>query len=299
MTTESNLAVSRMNNPVIACILLVALIAGWVSLSAQTGNPEAIAEGYTIPIGEKLVYSIDWDPPWYLFFFPHMQAGNAELYIEGKDEFKGRDVLRIHFKIYSSGLLSRLSGMEIYDDFLFLSDPETLCTLKVSKKIREGKRKRQLDVEYFPTDHRLHITEYDESVEPPALKKDIVKDDIPACVRDPFSALYFLRSFPLNDNFEMTSAIGNDDVVKEVRTRVEKLEALDTTAGKIPAWKIQTKALMGALFKKGGEFKIWLSADDRQVPLQFEAKVPLGRVMGKLQDSNGRDDPDSLPDTPR
>jgi hypothetical protein len=295
---ESNLAFTRTNYPAVI-ILLAALIAGWVSLSAQTGNPEAIAEGYTIPIGEKLMYSIDWDPPWYLFFFPHMQAGNAELFIEGKDKFKGRDVLRIRFKIYSSGLLSRLSGMEISDDFIFLSDPETLCTLKVSKKIREGKRKRQLDVEYLPATRQLHITEYDESVEPPTLKRDIVKDDIPACVRDPFSALYYLRSFPLDDDSEMTSAIGNDDVVKEVRTRVEKLEALDTTAGKIPAWRIQTEALMGALFKKGGEFKIWLTADDRQVPLQFEAKVPLGRVMGKLQESREPDNPDASAPAPR
>jgi hypothetical protein len=53
--------------------------------------------------------------------------------------------------------------------------------------------------------------------------------------------------------------------------------------GKSAAWNIRTAALMGGLFKEGGQFRIWLSADQRKVPLQFEAKVSLGKVVGKLK----------------
>ena len=30
-------------------------------------------------VGEKLVYRVEWSPPWYLFFLPTMEAGEAEL----------------------------------------------------------------------------------------------------------------------------------------------------------------------------------------------------------------------------
>jgi hypothetical protein len=273
-----------------ACIFFAAaFILGPGPIQAQQSNTDPVTPGYSIPTGEKLVFSLDWDPPWYLFFFPNMHAGDAEVRLAGETEFKGRKALKIVFTVRSSGMLSKLSGMEIEDEFIFLSEPETLCTLNVSKKIREGKRKRQIDVEYLRDTRQLHIRELDESVTPPEIKKDTLKDDIPPCVHDPLSALYSMRRFPLNADSVITSVIGDNDVVKEIQSHVEKLEALDTTAGKIQAWRIRTVALMGGLFKKGGQFKIWLSADDRKVPLQFEVKVSLGRVLGKLKESGIRE----------
>ena len=249
--------------------------------SPETGNP-SLDEGFPVPIGERLTYAIEWDPPWYLFFFPTMHAADAELQITEDGEFKGRKTYKIVFKAQSSGILASISGMTIDDEFVFLSEPDTLCTFSVSKKIREGKRKRQIDVEYLRDTGQLYIRELDESVTPPKIKKDTLKDNIPACVQDPLSALYFLRRIPLEEDTVHTSIIGHDDVVKEVKSKVLKRETIKTPDGEMPAWKIDTVALLGGLFKKGGQFKIWLSADDRQVPLQFEVKVPIGRVTGKI-----------------
>jgi hypothetical protein len=41
---------------------------------------------------------------------------------------------------------------------------------------------------------------------------------------------------------------------------------------------------MGGVFKEGGQFRIWLSADDKKVPLQFEVRVKLGKVLGALKE---------------
>ena len=248
----------------------------------QAGPPPA-ESGILFPVGERLAYEIEWDPPWYLFFFPKMHAADAELQITGEAEYKGRKACRIVFKAQSSGILASLSGMTIDDEFVFLSEPDTFCTYSVSKKIREGKRKRQIDVEYLRKTGQLHIRELDESFSPPKIKKDTLKEDIPPCVQDPLSALYFLRGIPLREDMVHTSVIGHDDVVKEVKSKVLKLEKVNTPEGKIPAWKIDTVALLGGLFKKGGQFKIWLSADEKQVPLQFEVKVSIGRVTGRIK----------------
>jgi hypothetical protein len=253
------------------------------SLEDEKAGLPSIESGVPFPVGERLDYEIEWDPPWWFFLLPTMHAADAELQITDDGEFKGHKTYKIVFKAQSSGILASLSGMTIDDEFVFLSEPDTFCTYSVSKKIREGKRKRQIDVEYLRESRQLHIRELDESFSPPKIKKDTLKEDIPQCVQDPLSALYFLRGIPLRKDTVHTSVIGHDDVVKEVQSKVLKLEKVKTSEGEISAWKIDTVALLGGLFKKGGQFKIWLSADERQIPLQFEVKVKIGRVTGRIK----------------
>ena len=57
----------------------------------------------------------------------------------------------------------------------------------------------------------------DESVDPPRLKRDEVKNNIPSCVQDPFSAIYFLRLSDLRPKHEQTFVIGYDDRIKEIQ----------------------------------------------------------------------------------
>jgi hypothetical protein len=253
--------------------------------SSQPLNPDETRNAAEFPFseGERLVYSVFWHPPWYLFFLPAMEAGEIELRMVGPVDYNDGKAIKILFNARSSGILASLSGMKIDDEFIFLSEPETFCALKVSKKIREGKRKRQIQVEYLREKHQLHIREFDEAAVPPTLKKDELKDNIPACIQDPFSALYSLRRAPLQAEYVQKSWIGHDDKFKEVRSEVEKKENVETPVGKFPAWRINTVSLMGGLFRDGGEFRIWLSADEKKAPLQFEAKVQLGRVLGKLK----------------
>jgi hypothetical protein len=122
----------------------------------------------------------------------------------------------------------------------------------------------------------------DVALDPPKLKKDEFKDNVPPCVQDPFSAVYFFRKSELRLHHDQIFIIGHDDRFKEVKAHVEKQEILETPLGKLPAWNVSTVALMGGLFKGGGQFRIWFSADERKLPLQFEVKVSLGRVFGKI-----------------
>ena len=254
------------------------LIAGFMTLAFATSSASA---GEPFKIGERLIYSVEWSPPWYLFFLPRMEAGEIELQISSETENK--NALKISFKAHSSGAFLRLAGVTVDDDFTFLSEPTTFCSITVSKKVQEGKRKRQIEIEYLRQSSQLHIRELDTSTNPPNLRKDETKSDIPECVQDPFSALYYLRMAQLQTGYVHRSIIGNDDKVKEINSRVEALEIIKTPAGKLSAWRISTSALMGGLFKDGGQFIIWLSADERKIPIQFEAKVHLGRATGKLK----------------
>src|SRR5262249_50447364 len=108
-------------------------------------------------VGEKLVYRVEWNPPWYLFFLPTMDAGEAELSIAEETLYQEKKAIKIVFDARSSGTLVKMAGVKIDDHFEFLTDSETLCTFSVTKRVREGKRKRDIDVVYYPETKRLHI----------------------------------------------------------------------------------------------------------------------------------------------
>ena len=266
----------------IAASLLAAIVT--VAFADPQPSPKEVNPRAAVPfaVGERLLYSVKWDPPWYLFFLPSMEAGQIDLHLLGETEYKGKKALKISFQVHSSGSLAKMAGLKIDDDFVFFTEPNTFCTLGLSKKIREGKRKRQIDVDYIRDAGQLHIREFDESVEPPQLKKDETKNDIPACVQDPLSAVYFFRLSQLQEKHAQNFLVGHDDRIKEITARVEKHEIVETPAGRFPAWRVTVASLMGGLFKEGGQFKIWVSADEKKMPVQFEFKVRMGRVLGKL-----------------
>jgi len=263
--------------------LPIILLSGGFAAQNTAPVSDELRPGSPFPIPERLVYTVEWDPPWFLFFLPRMDAGEAELHLTGETEYNGKRALKISFKARSSGTLVRLAGVRIDDEFTFLSDPDSFCTLAVTKKIREGKRRKQINVEYLPDTRQLHIREMDEAASPPKLTKDEIKPNLPECVQDPFSALYTFRKSSLKPGFVQIFTVGNDDKIKEVKSQVERQERIEGVAGTSLAWRVSTFALMGGLFKEGGQFRIWFSADERKLPIQFEAKVYLGRAFGKLK----------------
>ena len=256
-----------------------------VKASGENGSDPPVKTDFSMFAGETLVYTFKWDPPWYMFFLPKMEAGELTFRFLGIDEYRGKPAVKIVIEARSSGALAKLADMKVEDEFIFYSDPETLCALGSVSKIREGKRMRLLELEYFQDERRLDFRAFDESVTPARLQKDVTVAGLPPCVRDPFSTLYFYRSLPLAKGYDKSFNVGNDDKVLEVRTRIESQERVDAPGGKLPAWKIRTDALQAGLFSQSGDFRIWMSADERKAPVRFEAKVRLGNVLGVLKPS--------------
>ncbi len=233
--------------------------------------------------GEKVVFRVVWNPPWYLFFFPTMEAGEVEVRSVPEPEYRGRKAMKIVFNARSSGTFANLVGMKVDDESVYISDAETLCTLEATERIREGKRKRDVHVDYFPDQGRLHIHEVDLAVVPNKVTKDEYKEYFPKCAKDVFSALLEVRRQDFRLGMVHKTALVNADKVKEVQAIVEKKEVVSTPMGRFEAWRVNTVALLGSLFREGGQFRIWLTADGRKLPVQFEAKVRLGKVTGRLK----------------
>jgi len=265
--------------------ILPALGLSAILLASATAASEDQATGPAaapFSSGERLFYRVEWDPPWYLFFLPKMEAGELELALSADADYEQKPVWRITFKARSSGTLSRLADLHVDDHFESIADRTTFCTYEVTKRIMEGRRKREIHVKYYHRERRLHVRELDVARVPPRTVKDRQKDGLPVCVRDVFASLYALRMEKLTIGSVRKWTIGDDDVVKEVETRALRLETVQGPSGPIPGLLIDTVALLGGLFKEGGQFRIWLSNDERRLPLKFQVQVKLGKVDGRL-----------------
>jgi hypothetical protein len=232
--------------------------------------------------GETLRYKVVWDPPWYLFFLPQMEAGELRLSLGATTTYGGKPAAPVTFEARSSGTLASLTGIKVEDTFESMVDPETLCTYTVTKRVREGKRKRDIDVTYYPEDRRLHILETDVAKSPPHVNKDRFVDGIPTCVHDIFAAVYALRRADLRVGSRNQWVLADDDNIKKVETQVVRSEVIQGHAGPVRSLRIETVALLGGLFREGGQFRIWLSEDARKLPVRFEIQVKLGRADGRL-----------------
>ena len=182
-----------------------------------------------------------------------------------------------------SAPLAKLAGVKVDDYFRFLTDPATLHTFAVFKQVREGKRKKDIWVVYFPLSSRLHILDVNLAETPARIDKDSFIEDVPGGVQDVFSALYSIRLEQLELGALHQFIVGDNDRFGKVLTRIEKREIVKVPLGTYESWRLNTESLLGGLFQGKGKFRIWLSADERKMPIKFEAKVKLGKVTGKLK----------------
>jgi hypothetical protein len=267
-----------LSSPLIAVFFATGILFPW----GQTNPVEPLAYAPFI-IGERLVYKVEWNPPWYLFFFPAVDAGEATISLEGLTRYQGRRALKIVLSVRSSGTLAKLAGVKVDDRYEFLTDPDTFCTFCATMRVRQGKRLRDIDVSYLPENARLHFREVDVSTNPPRVLNDKYKEGIPPCVKDGISVLYSLRRSDFKVGTVERQLVGDTDKVNEVEIQVEKEESVRTQMGVYNAWKINTVGLLGGLFRNPGQFRIWLSADEKKIPVRFEVKTSLGKVTGSLR----------------
>jgi hypothetical protein len=269
-------------------MLGVALLHIGALASPPVPEPDTVLPAGALPfaVGERLVFHVEWNPPLYLFFLPPMEAGEATLSLAGETQYQNRRAFRITFAAHSSGTLAKLARLTVDDYYEFATDAETFCTFRVTSREREGKRMRDIDLVYLPEARKLHLREIDASTPARRVIRDMDYEDIPPCVKDLFSALYAVRQSKLEAGLSTRVLVGEKQAVQEVEIHVGKKERITTSVGDFTAWPVTTPALMWGLFKQGGQFRMWLSADDRKMPIKFEATVePYGKVTGILKEA--------------
>lgn len=216
---------------------------------------------YKYPNGQTLVYDVEWRL-W--------RAGTATIRLDaaGAEE-------RITGSADSAGFVSLL--YTVHDRFEAFFDAKTFCTRQITKATEEGFRKRQTQIHFDYARRKAVLDEKD-------LKKGTAKhveSDIPGCVTDVLSGVFYGASLPLEPNATYTFPLNDGGKTTDIKLTVEAREKIKTPAGEFNTVRVQPESLVG-LVKSRGKIWIWYTDDAAHTPVQMRAKMAWGTLTFRL-----------------
>jgi hypothetical protein len=215
--------------------------------------------------GETLTYNVSWSNVF--------SAGTVTMSVESEKLPDERAVLRFDVRGRTKGLVDKV--FPVNNEVQSVFDP--LLMQSISYHLRESYGKKK----------RLRVTEFDHAEKTAVyrLNEDPAETlTIPDPVQDGLSLLYFLRT-------REDLAIGRRmdiDVLDSGKNWTIEVSVLDrekvtTAAGKFDTIKVRTSPKDKGGSKKREVF-LWLSDDDRKIPVLMKSKLKVGSFVFELTD---------------
>jgi hypothetical protein len=247
--------------------------------AVQTGFDPFIRPGvkYAAPFSgdERLHYEVNWKP---MFLLPAFKAGELGFTTE-ETTYSKRPVFRVSARVKSSGRLASVAGLEVEDYFESIFDRDTFKSYRLVKRIREGKRQRDVELVFDYTQDQLVLKEADVGVTP---VRELRNQTIPKLAEplvDIVSVFYVGRLRVLETGSQYFVNLVDEGASRRIEILVAKHEDVTTPIGKFRTIRINTN---GKIFNSGGNLRVWYSTDAARVPVKFEADVAFGKVYGTL-----------------
>lgn len=271
-------------------VFMLALLLFLAILNGVSGLEAAQRNELPFEVGETLTYEIKWHAPRWLVIIPGTyDIGHITAKVEGKVNYQANPAYKFTLRVKSSGTLPKLtSGFRVDDYFESLLDARDFCSYRITKRIEEGRKRKQVNVTFDRTEQTLHIRELDMTKDPPEEKRN-ERISMPSCVLDIISVFYALRLKDIDIGQTYRLTVGDEGKVREVQLKVLKREEIRIPDGPTSSLKTQALGVFGGLFRAKGDFFLWLSDDEKRVPLKFEARVKYGRVYGYLKSMEALD----------
>jgi len=181
-------------------------------------------------------------------------------------------------QLQSAGLVSLLHRV---DDLYLAQFGENLCAAGSTLTAYEGSRQRETRITYDSERRKATYVERD-------LRRNSTIDsheiDVPACVHEIVSGLYRLRGLrlPAGRSAEIPITDGKRSV--SARVEAQQQESVETPAGRFKTIRYEAFLFNDVLYRRSGRLFIWLTDDERRVPVQIRARLPfpIGTITFQL-----------------
>ena len=211
--------------------------------------------------GETYVYEVEWRL-W--------KAGSATLRIE---DAGGEQ--RVVASADSIGVAALL--YTVHDRFEAFFDRRTFCSRSLAKHTEEGFRRFQTSIRFDYARHKSVLEETNLR----SNQSKRVENDIPDCVTDVISGIYYLGSQPLAPDATYSFPLNDGGRTTLVEAHVEAREEVRTPAGNFQAIRVQPRAASGVI-KDRGQVWIWYSDDAARIPVQMRSRMFWGTLTFRL-----------------
>lgn len=238
------------------------------SQETKIGAPahiEPLRPGYEFPHGQTLHYEAEWRV-W--------TAGVATVRIErsGSQE-------HVAATADSSGVVALL--YRVQDRFNSYFDAKSLCSYKLLKHSEEGSHRRETVISYDYARGKAILEE--RNLKDNQQKK--TENDVPHCVTDVLSGIFYVGSLPLQPGANYTFPLNDGGKTVTVQAHVEGKEQVKTPAGTFQTIRVGPEGDSGIL-KNRGRIWIWYTDDAQHLPVQMRAKLFWGTLTIYLTSIN-------------
>jgi hypothetical protein len=196
----------------------------------------------------------------------------------------GRKFFRFIVTGRSTGLVDKLYRVNDVAQSVF--DPQIMQSLTYDLSENYGKKKRHRDLAF---DHVSNTVVSRLNNDPPETFA------IPEQVQDVLSSLYYIRTmeeFGTGKTFVFDVYDGGKIWSVEVYTLGR--EKVKTSAGNFDTVKIKTYPKYKGVFMDKGEVFIWLTDDERKVPVLMKSRLAVGSFVFTLTEMKPGNDMQSL-----
>ncbi len=209
--------------------------------------------------GEELVFDISYGV---------IHAGEASLKVRGIVDSDGHECFHVESTARSNRFFSTL--YKVRDKVVSHFETGTLHSHYFSKRIHEGDYRKNVQVRF---DQEAHVARYKDGKE---------REIQPAC-HDILAAFYVVRTLPLipgePTHVKTHSSRKNYDLEVIVHGR----ETIEVPAGTFECLKVEPVIQGEGLFQFEGRITIWLTDDERRLPVLMKTKVKIGAVDAALK----------------
>ena len=216
-------------------------------------------------LNEQLKYSATWN------FIP---VGRASLEVEGMKNIDGKSLYCFVASTKCTLFLISLF-YELESKIKSFVQPNSFVPVKYIGYIKKGNRYRRDTILYDQEKHRATWIHFrlGKSLEEHHEKKVM---EIPPDVQDPLSTFYYLRTKKLEPGDILSIQVNADKKNWDVKVKVLRRGKMRFQGKSREVLIIEPKAWFQAAFFRRGKMVVWLTDDERKIPLYIQARVPFG-----------------------
>jgi len=198
-----------------------------------------------------------------------INAGSAYLEVPEVREWNGRPVYKLVATAKSNNFIDNVLRYKVRNRIESLWDSTGHFSWRYSESRREGKHHAQSEILF---DYGKQEARYQDGKTFP----------IPPEVQDALSSFYFTRTqaLPLGGSVFFDYHASRKSVPLEVK--VLGRETVETPAGTFACVVVEPILKAGGIFKNKGRLVIWLTDDERRMPVLMKSKVMIGSISATL-----------------
>jgi uncharacterized protein DUF3108 len=254
-------------------------LALFVALMLATGKCRSAAEAVTQPAKSPAAVEFENQSLTYNVYWRTASAGLASIRV---DRDPASDQLRITGDAHSSRFMSTLYRVE--DQFESSVALKNFCSLRIMKRINEGRRHRETIVDFPPGQKMAQLQDRNLILPSSPIRK--VQMATPGCVQDVLSALFYMQtqSFALGKSVQFP--INDGGKTYNVTVEIQQRETIKTDAGTFQAIRVEPKVFEG-LFRQAGRMYVWYADEPSHRLVQLKARISVGTITASLASSSG------------